>query len=290
MEEAETLLAKDPCNEDCLFPYLNGEDLNSHPEQKPSRYVICFHNWDLDHASRYPDLVQIVEERVRADRERLRGPGDARNREYWWQFGAYRAGMCSAIAPLRRVLVRSRVSELHALSFVPKGWVYNEQTIVFAFDDDYHFALLQSNVHEVWLRKQASSLRTDIRYTPTDCFDTFPFPQEPSHEARQCAARVGADYHEHRRQTMLARNLGLTKTYNLFHKPDCRDGDILRLRELHAEMDRAILACYGWRDVDPGHGFHENDRGQTRFTVSPEARRELLARLLELNQMLAREQ
>ncbi|GIW56918.1 MAG: hypothetical protein KatS3mg082_3322 [Nitrospiraceae bacterium] len=299
-EEAEALLAKDPRNADCLFPYLNGEDLNSHPQQKPSRYVICFHDWDLERAKQYPDILHIVEERVKPERERLRGPGDARNRLYWWQFGAYRAGMRRAIAPLRRVLVRSRVSELHAVVFVQQGWIYNEQLIVFAFDDDYHFALLQSSVHEVWVWRQASSLESRNRYTPTDCFDTFPFPPaeyeriangewriEEMPEAFQRAARVGAGYHEHRRQIMLSRQLGLTKIYNLFHDPACQDADIQRLRELHAEMDHAVLACYGWKDLDPGHGFYPNDRGQVRYTVSAEARRELLRRLMELNLRLA---
>ena len=89
---------------------------------------------------------------------------------------------------------------------------------------------------------------------------------------------------------MLARNLGLTKTYNLFHNPSCQDADIVRLRELHAEMDRAIFACYGWRDLDPGHGFHQNERGQTRYTVSRDARRMILQRLLELNLRLAAEE
>jgi hypothetical protein len=295
-DEAEALLAKDPRNRDCLFPYLNGEDLNSHPEQKPSRWVICFHDWPLERARQYPDLLRIVEERVKPDRERLRGPGDKRNREFWWQFGAYRTGMRQAIAPLRRVLVRSRVSEMHALTFVPQGWIHNEQLVVFAFDDDYHFALLQSSVHEVWVWRQASSLESRNRYTPTDCFDTFPFPAE---EYRRIAkgewrtealpepfrrvAEVGAEYHEHRRRIMLARNIGLTKTYNLFHDPNCTDRDIQRLRELHVEMDKAILACYGWEDVDLRHDFYQNDRGQERFTISREARRELLFRLIELN-------
>ncbi len=95
------------------------------------------------------------------------------------------------------------------------------------------------------------------------------------------------EYHEHRRQIMLARSLGLTKTYNLFHDPACGDADIVRLREMHAEMDRAILASYGWEDVDLRHDFYPNDRGQMRYTVSPEARRELLRRLLEFNQKIA---
>ena len=299
--EAQLLIAKDPRNADCLFPFLNGEDLNNHPQQQPSRWVICFHDWTLEHAQQYPDLLRIVEEKVKPERASLRGPGDKRNREYWWQFAAYRVGLRRAIAPLQRVLVRALTSEMHALTFVPKGWVYYMAIVVFAFDDDYHFALLQSNVHEAWVRRQASSLRTDVRYTLTDCFATFPFPPaeyaawaqggwdlaampEPFHRA----AQVGKAYHDHRAQVMRARNIGLTKTYNLFHDPDCADADIRQLRELHEQMDRAVLACYDWSDIAPAHGFYKNERGQTRFTISPDARREILHRLLALNQALSR--
>ncbi len=101
-----------------------------------------------------------------------------------------------------------------------------------------------------------------------------------------------------RSTTVVARQLGLTKTYNLFHNPNCADTDIVRLRELHVAMDRAILACYGWGDpstgsgqaLDPGHDFHHNERGQTRYTISPTARRELLRRLLELHLKIAAEE
>ncbi len=296
--EAEQLLVKDSRNADCLLPYLNGKDLNSDPEQRPSRWVICFHDWALERARQYPELLQIVKNSVKPEREKLRGDvtGYDRLRKSWWRYDAYAKGMRRAIAPLRRVLVRSRVSELHALAFVPKGYVYGDATVVFAFDDDYHFALLQSSVHEVWLRKQASSLRTDIRYTPTTCFDTFPFPPEEYQqitddewrleemsETFQEAARVGAEYYKHRRQIMLARQIGLTKTYNFFHDPNCQDADVVRLRELHTAMDRAILACYGWDDLDLKHGFYQNERGQVRFTVSLKMRQEVLRRILALN-------
>ncbi len=298
--EAEQLLARDPRNADCLFPYLNGADLNHHPEQQPSRWVICFHDWPLERARQYPDLLRIVEERVKPGREALQGSGDKHSRTNWWRFHNYRMELRQSVFPLTKILVRSRVSELHAVVFAPKGYVYSDATIVFAFDDDYHFALLQSTFHETWLRKQASSLRTDIRYTPTDCFATFPFP--PAEYAAPDlssllaqppfarAAQVGAAYHEHRRQVMLARQLGLTKTYNLFHDPACQDEDIVRLRELHVEMDNAILACYGWENLELRHDFYPNERGKTRFMPSEAARREIIVRLVELNAEMAREE
>lgn len=176
------------------------------------------------------------------------------------------------------------------MAFISTGWVSSDATMFSPFDDYYHFSLLQSGIHEVWVRRNASTMRTDIRYTPSDCFETFPFPQSPPPAAHAEADRVGEACHEHRRQTMLARQLGLTKTCNLFHDPGCSDSDIARLRELHAAMDQVILACYGWTDLDPGHGFHANERGQTRYTIGPEARRELLRRLLALNlEVAARE-
>lgn len=302
-EEAEALLARDPRNRDCLFPYLNGEDLNSHPEQKPSRWVICFHDWPLERAKQYPDLLWIVEQRVKPQRSSL-PPTNATNRkrrDLWWQFAVYAQHMRQAIALLRRVLVRALTSEFHMMAFVPNHYIYSHALGVFAFDDDYHFALLQSSVHEVWVWRQASSLESRNRYTPTDCFDTFSFPPEEYRRIAKGewrmdelpqpfrrAAQIGAEYHEHRRQIMLARNIGLTQTYNLFHNPSCSDPDIERLRALHAEMDNAILACYGWDDLSLDHGFYQNDRGQVRFTISPEARRELLFRLIELNAHLSK--
>lgn len=81
---------------------------------------------------------------------------------------------------------------------------------------------------------------------------------------------------------MLARQEGLTATYNRFHDPLERSADIARLRDLHVAMDCAVASAYGWDDLALGHGFHETPQG-VRFTLSEAARREVLGRLLELN-------
>ena len=97
----------------------------------------------------------------------------------------------------------------------------------------------------------------------------------------------------------------ISKTYNLFHSKDltvdqvkkqskkdqntCETGfqDILKLRELHQQMDEAVLRAYEWTDIELAHDFYEIDylpeNDRTRYTISPLARKEILKRLLELN-------
>ncbi len=282
--EAEQFIAIDAKNGDCLYPYLNGQDLNSDPEQRPSRFVICFQDWPLEKAMLYPALVQILTERVKPERDQVR---EKHEREYWWLFARYRGELRRAISSLHYVLVRSEVGSHHTLAFVPKSWICSHMVVVFAFDDNYHFALLQSRIHEVWVHRNASTLETRQRYTPTDCFDTFPFPQSPSEEAKQQTERWGEMYYKYRRRFMIEQQLGLTDTYNLFHNSICNDPNILQLRELHGNLDKAILACYGWSDLNLEHDFYPNERGQNRYTISDSARREILVRLLNLNQEIA---
>jgi hypothetical protein len=74
---------------------------------------------------------------------------------------------------------------------------------------------LQSRAHEIWARFFSSSMKDDVRYTPSDCFRTFPFP--PNFEADAALEAAGAAYHTFRANLMIDRNEGLTKTYNRFH-------------------------------------------------------------------------
>ena len=81
---------------------------------------------------------------------------------------------------------------------------------------------------------------------------------------------------------MLRRKLGFTKLYNLVNDPDYTDDDITRMREIHVELDRAVMDAYGWGDVELDHGFHTY-RQMRRWTVSPAARVEILDLLLDEN-------
>jgi hypothetical protein len=183
--------------------------------------------------------------------------------------------------PFLEVLVLTIVSRTVAFAMVPTEQVYAHRLAVFAFDSFGKFAVLQSNMHYDWAWQYSSTMKADLNYSPSDCFETFPFP-DTRNPIPDTLSPIGEQYHEHRRQVMLTRQEGLTKTYNRFHDPDESAEDIATLRRLHTEMDAAVAAAYGWHDLDLGHGFHATKQG-TRYTISEAARREVLDRLLALN-------
>lgn len=269
---------------DCVYRYLDGKDLNDDPKQESSRYIICFHDYPLEKASEYPELMDIVIQKVKPERQK-HSTGGAKKR--WWLFAGYKKELRKSIRPLSRVIARAEVSDFHMLTFITTSQIFSNKVIVFAFDDFYHFSLLQSYVHEVWVRRNASTMRTDVSYGHTDCFQTFPFPQYPLESHKIAGEKEGQVFYEYRQSIMQQRQLGLTKTYNLFNNPVCQDDDVQQIRLLQIRMDRSILSCYGWEDIDLQHDFYPNDRKKIRFMPSPAAQREIFSRLIALNQETA---
>jgi hypothetical protein len=273
-DETQALIEKDPRNRDVLFPYLNGEDLNSRPDRSPSRWVINFHDWPLERAETYPDCMRIVREKVKPERDRNNRKV---RRERWWQFAERASELYATIAGMERVLALSLVNNHIGISFSLTGVVFAHKLAVFPLARWEEFAALQSHVHYHWAWTYSSTMRVDINYSPSDCFDTFPLPHGIAH-----LRSVGERCYGHRQSVMLSRQEGLTRTYNRFHYADETAPDIVKLRDLHVEMDRAVADAYGWTDLNLGHGFHHTKQG-LRFTISEEARREVLGRLLALN-------
>jgi hypothetical protein len=288
------LIAKDKRNAERIFPYIGGEEVNDSPMHAHHRYVINFGEMTEEEARRWPDLMRLLEERARGRRA-------SHSTAPWWQLERPRMELYKAVRALKRVLACSRIGNACAFTFLPNGMVYNEKTVVFPFQDYAFFCLIQSRLHETWVRFFSSTLKDDLQYTPSDCFETFPFPQRfESHPQLEAA---GEEYYEFRAALMVRNNEGLTKTYNRFHDPNERSADILRLRELHAAMDRAVLDAYGWADLRPACAFlldyedEEEEAGGGRQRKKPwryrwpdDFRDEVLARLLELNKRRAEQE
>ena len=176
--------------------------------------------------------------------------------------------------------------------------VYAETTIVFPFATNAAFCILQSRPHEIWARFFGSSLEDRLRYTPSDCFETFPFPDD--WETHPSLGAAGEAHYEHRAALMVRNDEGMTKTYNRFHDPYEDDPEVQRLRTLHAAMDRAVLDAYGWTDIPTDCDFlldyqiDEATWGRKkkpyRYRWPDAIRDEILARLLALNAERAAEE
>ena len=273
--EMHRLIAKDPRNAERIFPYIGGEEVNDSPTHAHHRYVINFGEMSEEEARRWPDLMKIVEERVKPSRQHQ---GSIVNPSRWWHVRS--TGYRPAGGHPRPAAGASdlRVGQACAFAFRPGGMVYSEQTIVFADEMSSLFTLLQSRPHEVWARFFASSMKDDMRYTPSDCFETFPFPANL--ETDPTLESAGRAYYEFRAALMVRNNEGLTKTYNRFHDPDERSLDILKLRELHAAMDRAVLDDYGWTDLKPTCEFlldYEEDEDEDDAPSKGRAPQEAMA-------------
>lgn len=300
-EEAQKMLDADPRNSEVIFPYLNGQDLTSDPEQRPSRWVISFWDWPEERAETYALPYQWILEKVKPERQRRKPNGEYALRkplpQRWWQHADKRPALYHAMGrgyhferhpenwdpnqeQKHQVLALSLVSKHLGFFFVAASSVFSHATGVFALDDARMFAVLQSSIHEIWARKQASFLENRLRYTPTDVFETFPLPTQLDE-----LERIGEQYHQMRRLIMEQSRLGHTSVYNRFHDP--ADVEIKDLRNLHCDMDRTVARAYGWDDLELDHDFQEllflpeNDR--VRFTISETARLEVLRRLAALN-------
>ena len=288
-EEAQEWIAADARNAEVLFPYLNGEDLNTQPDSSASRWVIDFNDWGESRAATYTLPYQRICDRVKPERQRRKPDGSFALRkplpERWWQYAEKRPAMRKAIAELSEVLVIARISKTVMPLRIPTGSVMNEKIVVLTGPSYSDQALLSSSLHLVWAVKYSSTLETRVNYSPSDVFLTFPRPKPtPALE------EIGRTLDQERREIMLRRQLGITKLYNLVNDPHVHsDADVLRLRDIHVEIDLAVASGFGWDDIPLSHGFHVH-RQMERWTVSPSARVEVLDRLLAENRRRAADQ
>jgi len=290
-----------PNEADRIHPYMGGDELNSSPTLAYRRWVINLNDVKDEVAleCQCPKLAAIVREKVKPERDMLGpNPNNVPLKQRWWAYQGHRPTFYAAATHLERVIAVTAVAPHLSFAFLPTRMIYANSLYLFTLSTFSAFCALQSRPHEIWTRFFGSTLEDRLRYTPSDCFETFPFPtgwvNQPAIEA------AGKAYYEFRAALMVKNDEGLTKTYNRFHDPDGRDPDILLLRELHSAMDRAVLDAYGWIDIPTACEFlldyeiEEEEWGDKkkpyRYRWPDKIRDEVLARLLELNAERAKEE
>ncbi len=314
------LIAQDSRNAEVIYPFVGGEEINNSPNHAPHRFVINFFDRPLrreadlppwssldaisqneclrsgtvpsdfegEVAADWPDLLSIVQSRVRPIRIGLKEEGLSRK---WWQFARKQPGLTHAISDVDFVLATGAAAVMHHMfARMPSNIIFSHKTIVFPFPGYGAFAIMQSSLHELWSRHFGSTFGSvdALTYNPTQVFQTFPFPENYESDLRLDEA--GKVYHNARAEIMLRRKDGMTQIYNAFHNCADRLEDIQLIRDEQVNMDRAVLQAYGWEDLakEVHSEFLTFDKEedltyQDRYFWKSSFRDEALARLLKLN-------
>jgi SAM-dependent methyltransferase len=264
-KEAAAILQKHPHYAEVLRPFLIGDEMLSNFRAQPERFVIDFSGKDVIEAAAFKEVFKIIENKVFPDKKAKAEKQEAENREVlennpkakvnkhhinffnsWWKLAYGREEMLAAIAKTSRFVAGGQVVKRPIFEFISSKINPNAQLIVFAFEDDYSFGVIQSSLHTQWFREKCSTLKGDFRYTTDSVWDTFPWPQSPTLAQVQAVAQAAKSLRALRRDYMEKGHLSLRDLYRTLDKPGKNP-----LRDAHTALDRAVLAAYGWADVQP---------------------------------------
>ncbi len=266
-KKAAELVKGDTASKTVLVPLLIGRDLVARPNGQPSRYVIDLSAYDIVEAQNFRNAYRHVrreilpmrksnaeKERKKNERARQTNPNARLNRHHenflrqWWKLSYGREDMLEQLGKLRRFVGCPQTTKRPIFDFISTRIRPDAKIQVFAFEDDYTFGLLQSNAHWQWFIARCTTLKSDWSYASSIVFDTFPFPQHPTPNRIEAVADAGRALHEFRRDHMaLNDTLTLRSMYRSLEEPGNNP-----LRDLHAALDQAVLAAYGFdpdRDI-----------------------------------------
>ena len=256
-EAAQLGLGTIPGIEKHIRGYRNGKDLTNRPREV--KLIDLFGLSEAEALSQFPSLYQQVLVHVKPER-------DQNNRDTyrlnWWTFGEPRRDFRPALAELPRYIATVETSKHCFFTFLDQEILPDNMLIAVASDDAFHLGILSSSLHVTWALASGGTLEDRPRYNKSRCFEPFPFPALEESPLKQRIRSLGERLDTHRkRQQEQHPGLTLTGIYNVLEK--LRSGEPLNakekqihdqglvtvLRQIHDELDAAVLEAYGWSDL-----------------------------------------
>ncbi|MEI6653797.1 MAG: DNA methyltransferase, partial [Verrucomicrobiota bacterium] len=253
-EDAKAFRASGPR---AIKAYLGGADLLRNPRE---RYLIDFSFMtEAEALTLNPAAYQHVLNHVKPERDQNRR---AALKDNWWKFGWERPVLRKALVGLSRFIGTTETSKHRVFQFIPVTTLADHMIVCFALDDAFILGILSSDVHAIWVLARGGTLEDRPRYNKTVCFDPFSFPALEEGELKYHIRDLGERLDAHRkRQQELHPDITLTGLYNVLDK--LRSGEALTakdkeihdkglvsiLKQIHDDLDAAVLEAYGWTDL-----------------------------------------
>jgi len=159
-------------NADVVRPLTNGKDITA---RSRGMWVVDFGAMKEPDASLYEAPFEYVRLHVKPFRDTNR---DASRRQRWWLHGRLGTDWRAGTKNIERYIATSQVAKHRTWVWQPVAVWPHQTVIAIARADDTTFGILHSRMHELWSLRMGTWLGVgnDPRYTPTTCFETFPFP------------------------------------------------------------------------------------------------------------------
>ncbi|RTR21872.1 class I SAM-dependent DNA methyltransferase [Deinococcus radiophilus] len=237
-------------NSAVIRPFKVGKDVNGHDAE---RFIIDFSGLSAEEAAAYDQPMSIVRTLVKPQKDKMNRDINRRN---WWRFNEERPGMRQAIKALSRFIVTSIVSEHRFFVFLGADVVPGNKLAVIASESYLDFGILNSRPHVLWAERKGSThgVAGDLSYTPSTCFETFPFPDPDRAQAQ--AIEQAARHLEAMRAHLLSKRGGhgkpltMTGIYNRLEAYRNTGTEEITgtaaLARAHDTLDAAVAAAYGW--------------------------------------------
>ena len=243
-------------NSDVILPFITASDL---ARRARDRYIIDFARLTEAEAADYAEPFEYARRVVKPVRD---GNADRRLRERWWLHAQPAAALREAIEPLARWIVTPVTSKHRFFAWRDMPAIHDNTLVVIARSDDYAFGVLSSTPHTLWAVGIGTRIGqgNDPRYVHGSTFNTFPFPwpldieeeaPDEGRRSRRAAVATAAAELERSRGEWLNADSGRTMTELYNEMPSW-------FLNRQRELDLAVLAAYGWGDLDPeGEDFGE---------------------------------
>ena len=236
--------------------YRNGNDLTGKPR---GHFILdTFGTSSEELRTIAPAIYQHLLAWVKPERDQN---NRARLQEQWWIFAEPRRVLRAALAGLPRYIATVETAKHRTFQFLDASILPDHMLIAIGSDDAFHLGVLSSHTHIVWALAQGGTLEDRPRYNKSRCFETFPFPDEDTGltpELRQRIAQLAEHIDAHRKRQQAAHpGVTLTGMYNVLEalregraltakeKTLHTDGLVSVLKDLHDELDAAVLLAYG---------------------------------------------
>jgi hypothetical protein len=277
-EDAREILAKDPAEKSVLKPFLNAQILNSTANRESDRWIIDMRDRSEQQARKFPVCWKIIEQKVKPERLKKDENKYPRMVREWWQHWNFRRELYLRLEEADGCVVVPIVSKQMVPARVSSKQVFGSALAVSPIDSFGFFAVLSSWIHRSWAQWWGSSMRgIGFRYAISDCLETFPLPK-----ANKELDVLGKSLDSLQRRVAIQRDIGLTKLYTLVNTPSCNDDDVVELRAIHEQIDRAVVKAYGFV-IELGEFEIAEFKGQPQWGPPASQRIEILQLLLAEN-------